>query len=286
MIVDSFPKITVVHGKFIPSKLKHIKLFSGSKCCNDYTDPTCFLLYDDGSLYRGECKDDLPHGYGWMVYDKSPYSDLSKFVGNWTYGKKHGQGQQYFNNHSVFYGNFLENEIHGTGLMLVDNKFCSNVTYKSGVVESYGKKIENLTYCHYEVLGKGRVNDETKVIKYNVDHCLELKGKYCNKESIYTGSVNQKLEKFGKGHLNFKNGGQYYGDFKYDQMHGEGVTKINHDLFTSGYMSFDKLSGGIQLHTNLTVIANEKLPGKVYLLYFRLWELYILFFTFLEIIYE
>ena len=98
--------------------------------------------------------------------------------------------------------------------------------------------------------------------------------------------MNQRLEKFGKGHLNFKNGGQYYGDFKYDQMHGEGVTKINHDLFTSGYMSFDKLSGGIQLHSNLTVIANEKLPGKVYLLYFRLWELYILFFIFLKIFNE
>ncbi len=147
--------------------------------------------------------------------------------------------------------------------MLFDNGSCSLVIHVNGVVERYGITTKNLTYCQYEILGRTGFTDKS-VIEYNVDHCLQLKGKYCNKEKTYKGSVNERLEKFGKGYLDFASRGLYYGDFKFDQMHGEGVSKFNHDEFSSGYMNFDKFYQGIQLYSNLTVVAKQNLSGKVF----------------------
>ena len=288
LIINSYPDPYVVHGKFLPSKVKNKRLFSGSKCCNDYKDSNCFMLYDDGTLYSGECLDDEPHGYGWMVYDRRHNSDLMKYVGNWYKGKKNGQGQQFYNDKSVYYGKFKNDSLHEEGLMMMSDGSCSKVTIKNSIIDEYNFLSSNKSFCSYEILGKKTykksketyicdnldgidatryhndvIDVEGDVIEYNVNHCNDLKGRHCNQEIMFYGSLNERSERNDTGYLKFKDGKFYYGDFLYDQMHGRGVTKFKHEKLESGHFSFGKFLQGIQLVSNLTVIANQKLSGKV-----------------------
>ena len=46
------------------------------------------LREDVGSLYEGEFKLNLPHGYGRMLFGLK--SDFDYYVGDWEDGKRHG----------------------------------------------------------------------------------------------------------------------------------------------------------------------------------------------------
>ena len=288
LIINAFPNPIVVNGKFLPCKVKGRKLFSGSKCCNDYKDTNCFLLYDDGSLFYGECLDDEPHGYGWMVFDRRYNSDLLKYVGNWYRGKKNGHGQQFYNDKSIYYGKFKNNSSYDVGLMMFSNGSCSNVTIKNSKIDKSTIYSSNNSICSYEILGYKVSNKKSEglscdnlegidvtdqhnewqdfdgdVIEYNINHCNNLKGRHCTQELMFYGSLDERRERNGLGYLKFKDGKFYYGVFRYGQMHGRGVTKVGDEKLESGYYSFGNFLQGVQLISNLTVIATQELSGIV-----------------------
>ena len=103
LIINTYPKETILNGTFKTCNVTGKKIFSESKCCSDYLDPACFLLYQDGNLYRGECRDNQPHGYGWILYERWPMYNMYKYIGNWILGDKVGLGLQYYVDKIIYF---------------------------------------------------------------------------------------------------------------------------------------------------------------------------------------
>ena len=285
-------------GKFKSSKVDGKQLFSQSRCCTNYTDARCFLLYDDGTLYHGECLEDRPHGYGRITYERHPDQDTFKYIGNWKLGKKDGQGLLYYTDKKIFLGYFVGDSIEEEGMMMADGT-CFNVRYNDGEELSrlpitnqldcnkliFGEKetvfpfndvcasdtlddIKNIN----ELLSTKDVNDY-KIIEYDIDYCNKLHGKYCNNETFYYGNViggtldTGKLERNGTGYLKFYNGSIYYGNFKHDQMHGRGVMYYPNNTIVSGLFNFNKFQSGIIFYPNKIVKASQEISPSEFMVF-------------------
>ena len=110
--------------------------------------------FANGEYYEGNFKDDLYEGEG--VYEwpeegrkyqgqfhlgniegngTTSYSDGSLYKGHYIRGIKEGEGTFTWNNGQTFEGNWLNNELHGKGILTVDgNKF--EVVYRFGKIIS------------------------------------------------------------------------------------------------------------------------------------------------------
>ncbi len=64
------------------------------------------MTYPDGSVYRGEFKDDLPHGEGVLVS-----SDGSRYEGEFRFGARDGKGTFTQKDGRVFKGIFKKDEL-------------------------------------------------------------------------------------------------------------------------------------------------------------------------------
>lgn len=58
----------------------------------------------DGSVYMGYFKDDIPDGLGVIFY-----SNGQKYEGEINKGNRHGTGTYYYNDLSVYIGEFVDN---------------------------------------------------------------------------------------------------------------------------------------------------------------------------------
>lgn len=117
--------------------------------------------YISGNIYTGEWKNNMRHGEGTMKWlqsgqqyegtwhngqqhgngthiwilkrqDGSQYSRSNKYVGEFVYGKRHGQGTFYYADGAVYEGQWSDNNKHGQGTF----------TYKNGRVFQ-GKFVED-----------------------------------------------------------------------------------------------------------------------------------------------
>ena len=275
-----------LEGEFKPSKVYGKKLFSASRCCPEYTSATCFLLYDDGTLYHGECLEDQPHGYGRIIHERHPGSDTFKHIGNWKHGKRVGQGLSYYNDKRIFLGNFVDDTIEEHGLMMKEDGTCSRVTYQDGEELSsfpitdnndcdlliLGKKIRDFPYVDEVCDISGLENTELLVelgnikevsdyvlIEYDIGYCEKLHGKYCNNHKFYYGNVMNKLESNGTGYIKYNDGRVYYGDFRHNQKHLRGVMYYPNNTIFSGLFNFNEIQSGITLYPNKTVVATQEI---------------------------
>jgi hypothetical protein len=80
------------------------------------------IFYNDGSEYKGDVKNEKPHGYGVMTYN-----DGSTYVGEWSEGKRHGHGTysdpclfDYDDSYS-YTGQWKDDMMHGQGTIQYDN---------------------------------------------------------------------------------------------------------------------------------------------------------------------
>ena len=64
----------------------------------------------DSSLYYGEMKNGLRHGYGLVLYNNG-----GNYEGYWKKGKKHGKGTRLYRNGDVYIGRFREGARDGKG---------------------------------------------------------------------------------------------------------------------------------------------------------------------------
>lgn len=208
------PDNTEIEGDFTSTN----KLFSGSKCCNNY-NVSCFLLYNDMALYQGECKrnpGEMPHGFGRLTYGESRVNIKDhKYYGHWSDGKRDGLGLNYFNDNRVFFGKFTKDKMSENGLLL-DNGSCYKVKIKNGAFSQKVLMSHSRKECQYKIEGRKTVNknqideiceeddydehyededyavdeDETLCkIEYNITHCQQLNGKYCNQVNSFLYSI-------------------------------------------------------------------------------------------------
>ena len=69
------------------------------------------IFYGNGDVYRGEVKDNVPHGHGMMTYDGG-----GVYIGDWQDGKYHGYGSLVSPNKGQYLGNWEKGERHGNGV--------------------------------------------------------------------------------------------------------------------------------------------------------------------------
>ena len=65
---------------------------------NNVKDRRGIAIFPDGNRYDGFWKNDMPHGFGRMIYSSSGYI----YEGNWNQGQKDGQGA-YKHLHGMMY---------------------------------------------------------------------------------------------------------------------------------------------------------------------------------------
>ena len=290
------PNKTNISGEFsLNSKSKQ---FSRSLCCDSF-HVNCFLLYNDMALYVGECKQNQPNGYGFLISgERDKYEHGVKFYGTWLKGKRNGQGLQYLYDSRVYYGQFINNKMNGEGLVLFQNKSCNNVIMRGGIeLESSSYSIDKWE-CYFKVEGRRIVNEKPftvicdkdyeydddfdydnenmgnekqlddfmvanriVVIEYNNAHCQELQGIYCNQVIRFKGLLSKGLKQ-GLGMQDFLNNTVYFGNFVNNQMHGKGVMLFPDGKFSCGTFDFDSLDSGLMLYPNKTLIHNMKNPKR------------------------
>lgn len=81
------------------------------------------FLHKNGALYRGEWRNGIKHGKGWIRFN-----DGSQYEGDWLEGKRTGKGVLRWSKKEIYSGGFRDNELDGQG----------EYTYASGNVYSGG----------------------------------------------------------------------------------------------------------------------------------------------------
>lgn len=173
------------------------------------------IVNKDGSQYRGQIKDGLPHGYGTFTFN-----DGGKYTGDFKEGRFHGKGKLTYINGSYLEGTFEENRFlvgkgkivfdtgtyegefknakyHGDGKLILENGTSFIGKFKEGVLEN-GKvivKINNETY-NISVVNGQMVNntnlgtqDSNKLTTTNKKSGLYLIGYNDGKYKKYLGKL-------------------------------------------------------------------------------------------------
>jgi hypothetical protein len=138
-------------------------------------------IISKGETYEGEFKDDLFDGegiYKWPSESReyigqfkngnmngkgiNKFKDGSIYEGYYKNGLKHGFGKYSWPNGKVFYGNWLNNKLHGNGYYEMDNEKY-HITFRFGKIISTRKAI-----------------DDSKRVKFKFDNIV-------NKENLENG---------------------------------------------------------------------------------------------------
>jgi hypothetical protein len=98
-------------------------------------------VYEEGSKYDGEWKDDKKHGKGVMVY-KGVTSNSSgqKYDGEFQDGKRHGKGVYVYEEGSKYDGEWKDGQTHGKGVLMYkdgakyDGEFQHDKRHGKGVM--------------------------------------------------------------------------------------------------------------------------------------------------------
>ena len=150
------------------------------------------------SRYKGEFKNDLPHGKGTI----EDFENLYNYDGDWEYGYKHGRGVLEFLDGTKYEGEFKNDLYDGNGVL----KFSNGDTYEGEFVEG-------------NIKGKGKFvwNDGKRYDGEYEDFMKNGFGKfYWNDDKFYEGQwLNNKQH--GKG-LIHNEGTEIEGIFRFGKI--------------------------------------------------------------------
>ena len=199
------------------------------------------ITYSNGANYKGELKDRIPNGLGFLsLPDGGKFvgefkegiingqgtvtlSDGRKYSGEFKDGKKHGQGIYTYPTGEKYVGEFNEGKKHGQGTWTFSDgrKFVGefkddqmwNGTEFNKNLETLGKivnGVEEVGKKHFVVLFHREVNGEL--------------GWYKNREDVndrkYEGEILNGTPN-GKGTLTWSDGSKYVGEFMQGKEHGQ-----------------------------------------------------------------
>jgi hypothetical protein len=127
---------------FTKASEKGFKYYKGEYVLNDdgevLWEGNGFLEYQDGSIYKGEFKEDERHGYGiftsadgqdykgefWQdnaINGTFTYSDGAEYSGEWWGKDRHGIGEHLYSDGTRYVGNWVKNKRHGLGTLYLEN---------------------------------------------------------------------------------------------------------------------------------------------------------------------
>lgn len=186
----------------------------------------------DGSFFKGQYRDDLPHGQG-EIHWKDAEGKTEKYKGGWKYGTFHGQGRKDQANGCYYKGEWKNNLPHGEGETQYEDGSVYFGMWENGLPQGRGtKKTKKSTFNGEWVDGKAtgfgtkRFADKTFFKGNWIDSQL-INGTcvYPNGDT-YTGDFKDGFP-HGHGRKVWANGNVYEGEFFHGRPIGLGVkTKV------------------------------------------------------------
>ena len=173
---------------------------------NDKKNGKGKLIMSNGEIYEGEFKDDLYDGegvYKWTLESReykgqfkngnmsgkgiNIYKDGSVYEGHYKNGLKNGTGKYTWPNGKVFYGNWLNNKLHGNGYYILDNEKY-NITLRFGKIISTSKAQEKrIKFTIESIVDKDKIENVDKyicsicnTIFYEPQKCCKCFKNYCS----------------------------------------------------------------------------------------------------------
>ena len=201
------------------------------------------ITYSNGANYKGELKDRIPNGIGFLsLPDGGKFvgefkegiingqgtvtlSDGRKYSGEFKDGKKHGQGIYTYPTGEKYLGEFNEGIKHGQGTWTFSDgrKFVGE--FKDDQMWNGTEFNKNLETLEKMVNGVKEVEKKTVGVLFHREVNGEL-GWYKNSEDVndrkYEGEILNGTPN-GKGTLTWSDGSKYVGEFMQGKEHGQGI---------------------------------------------------------------
>ncbi len=199
--------------------------------------PSHGIRLADGSVYHGDTKDGILHGYGELSYLNG-----SRYQGQFENGAFHGKGRLFYLNGDVYHGDFLSGAVTGKGVYTTkDSTVYEGNFYQGdahGFVEinnpkagyTYAGHMDNWSFSGYGEFVRGDVNYQG----YFVD-------------SVYQG----------QGTLIDSQGGVYSGEFYNGLYHGIGIYEIDGSAYKGQFFDGALTGYGTLQKDNKVVYAGE-----------------------------
>jgi hypothetical protein len=92
--------------------------------------------FQDGRVFEGT------YSHGIKVEGKMTYQDGSTYLGQWANGARHGRGTYSFPYGSVFFGEFQDDKIHGSGVLTWANGSRYVGRWRDGLRHGLGKEYQ------------------------------------------------------------------------------------------------------------------------------------------------
>lgn len=178
----------------------------------------------DGSIYDGWWLDGTRHGVGTYIQFGN------KYVGEWKYNKRSGQGTMYYVTNCVYKGSWLDDLPHGQGTFIDSSGNTYTGEWIRGMKEGQGI----LTYKNGDVyVGHFKANKFDGNGTLTMVNGMAYEGswesdKFHGKGTLLTPSGKkyegywQYGQRHGKGILIYPNGDRYDGEWQYNKKHGHG----------------------------------------------------------------
>ena len=176
--------------------------------------------------YTGDKFEGKRHGKGVQYWKREEWYD--RYIGDWKYDIRTGEGVYTFSNGDYYAGGFSENRFHGKGKMIWANGDKYDGDWESG--ERTGKGIYTLLN-RYNYAGdflKNKAHGKGQIIWTNGD---KYEGDWKNGERT------------GEGVLTFADGEIYNGSFYKGKYYGEGQLISKSGVIFKGFFADGKIHG-------------------------------------------
>ena len=200
--------------------------------------------------YEGEMKNGLPHGLGWIVFNRG----LS-YKGEFKNGLPNGQGKETYNNGTAYTGHLKDGKRHGFGMMIFYDGRKYEGEWKDGWTNgkgTYTKHDGTVIEGDFEISQtKTEHSFRTKMFGFgniifpNLDTYYgnwTVKGRGCLEKRVFPAGTKstksqgslENILPHGYGIKNFSDGDSYEGDFHHGFFHGQGIYKYMNGSFFEG----------------------------------------------------
>lgn len=230
-------------------------------------------VYKDGSVYEGECAEDLPvaHGFGiktkgdGTVYEGSwekgllidgtiTYPDGSRYSGTFKDGLYNGYGHMSYSDGSRYVGNWVDGWQHGAGKMDYVDGSSYDGEWKEGEKHGRGKMIFFDGSSFEGTWKDGKISGEG-TLKF-IDRSYR-QGEW--EEDFLSGFLNVS----GNGKIVYPNGGIYEGELDKNKRSGVGTMTYANKTVYEGEWSYDKQNGqGKMIYPDGSFFEGEWRYGK------------------------
>ena len=196
---------------------------------NDLKHGQGLSTYNSGDAYLGEFKNNTKHGYGNYFYASG-----DKYTGQFKNDDINGMGINALSNGDKYIGEFLEENYHGSGIYIFSDGSLWLGTFDKGNW-SNGRK-----YTSEEYDFSGRANENIHGI---LPECIGSPAKQGENIPHWTNCLGTHTWLSGDF-----DGDKYIGDWKNDQMHGNGIyIYADGQTYTGEFLN--GLGGGFGMHT-------------------------------------